>query len=256
MVSVKIPLFYYWFHMLLAQWKTKQLLTSIICFNTVEYIDMCTTGYLQTLTSFSAWVSIRGVLSPVQRITPTGDGIVRLDWTWFTKACRVLCVVSYKLGWTEALSSHMLPKPLVWQRRSLSYWQSVPQSPIERLFNGCVQRRVKEFKFYFISPTTHTPPHQQHLTAQREVLICNDQLRKERERCVGFLLCENLLSSATAAIFFSQLVTISLIANAAQCCHQALVQSCHFPVTHAPLPVLKYFTRTVHVFYLEFKCRL
>lgn len=58
--------------------------------------------------------------------------------------------------WRESL--HMLAKPQVWQRRSLSYWQSFPQSLIQSLFMGCVQRRVKEFKIDFIPPITRTSP--------------------------------------------------------------------------------------------------
>lgn len=69
----------------------------------------------------------------------------------FAELCRVLSalwLVSYRpRRWTEAPLSHVLPKPLVWQRRSLSYWLSSPQCPIQSPFSGCVQRRVKEFKF-------------------------------------------------------------------------------------------------------------
>lgn len=57
----------------------------------------------------------------------------------------------------------------------------------------------------------------------------------------GGLLCENLLSSTTAAIFFSQLVTISLIANAAEYYHQALVQGCQLLGAHNPLPAVNHF---------------
>lgn len=200
------------------------------------------TGYLQTLTSVSAPVSIRGIVflfsSSGNYTNKRRKPQVRFAECWAR---------SYRLlRWTEMPSLHMLPKPLVWQRRSLSYWQSFPQSPIQSLFSGCVQRRVKEFKFYFIPPITPTSPisHVNDCTWRhnKKYLLVTINWGRNVSTVPGGLLCENLLSSTTAAIFFSQLVTISLIANAAEYCHQALVQSCQLLGAHAPLPAVNHFT--------------
>lgn len=149
----------------------------------------------------------------------------------------------------------MLPKPLVWKRHSLSYWQSFPQSPIQSLFSGCVQRRVKEFKFYFIPPITRTSPISRvndctwrHNKKYLLVMIKwgRNMSAVMEETWAQCLLCENLLSSTSSTIFFSQLVTISLIANAAEYCHQALVQSCQLLGAHAPLPVNHFTEKSIY----------
>lgn len=51
------------------------------------------------------------------------------------------CVVTY------VAKASSLAKALI---KLLTVFPTKP--PIQRLFNGCVQRRVKEFKFYFILP--------------------------------------------------------------------------------------------------------
>lgn len=141
----------------------------------------------------------------------------------------------------------MLPKPPVWQRRSLSYWQSFPQSPIQSLFSGCVQRRVKEFKLYFTPPITHTSPiscvNDCTWRHNKKYLLVMINWGRNVSTVPGWgLLCENLLNSTTTAIFFSQLVTISLIANAAEYCHQALVQSCQLLEAHTRLLTVNHVT--------------
>lgn len=75
---------------------------------------------------------------------------------------------------TKAL--HVLPKLLAWLRGSLSHWQSLPQSPIRRLFTVGVQRRVEECKFHF-APHFPPPSCRKELRATwRLVLVSSDGL--------------------------------------------------------------------------------